>query len=126
MIGQKNKINMENKVVFLDIDGCLVKHHGGHSSSLIQNKTVLLPGVKEKLDEWEVEGCQIIITTGRKESFRKFTEKQLLVCGIAYDQLVMGLGRGERIVVNDRKVDGSNSARAFCIERNEGIGGIIL
>lgn len=117
---------MNEKIIFLDIDGTILKHHGGHSSDLISQKTQLLPGVKEKLDEWEVEGCQIIITTGRKESYRKFTEKQLLVCGIAYDQLIMGLGRGERILVNDKKSDGSNAARAFCIDRNEGIGGIQL
>lgn len=113
---------MENKVVFLDIDGCIFKHHGGHSSDLPEHETVLLPGVREKLDEWEVEGCQLIITTGRKESYRKFTEEQLFKAGVAYDQLVMGLGRGERILVNDQKIDGSNAARAFCIKRNEGIG----
>ncbi len=117
---------MENKVVFLDIDGCLVKHHGGHSSSLISQKTQLLPGVKEKLDEWEVAGCQIIITTGRKESYRKFTEDQLFKAGVAYEQLVMGLGRGERIVINDKKPDGTPTARAIMVDRNEGIGGIEL
>ena len=115
-----------NKIIFLDIDGTILKHHGGHSSDLVHSKTVLLPGVKEKLDEWEVSGYQIIITTGRKESYRKFTEKQLLVCGVAYEQLIMGLGRGERVVVNDRKVNGDNSATAICIERNEGIGKINL
>ena len=117
---------MENKIIFLDIDGCLIKHHGGSSSNLIKQKTQILDGVKEKLDEWEVAGYKIIITTGRKESYRKFTEKQLLVCGIAYDQLIMGLGRGERIVINDKKVDGTNTATAICIDRNEGIGKINL
>lgn len=104
-----------NKVVFLDIDGTILRHHGGSSSTLPFNKTELLPGVKEKLDEWEVNDYQIIITTGRKESYRDFTIKQLFDCGIAYDQLIMGLGRGERIVVNDRKSDGSNSARGIYV-----------
>lgn len=119
---------MNSKIIFLDVDGCLLKHHGGSSSSLMnhKNKTEILPGVREKLDEWEVAGYQIIITTGRKESLREFTEKQLLVCGVAYDQLIMGLGRGERIVINDRKPSGEDTARAVCINRNDGIGNIEL
>ena len=59
-------------------------------------------------------------------SYRKFTENQLFECGIAYDQLIMGLGRGERVLINDKKVDGTNTARAICIDRNDGIGGIDL
>lgn len=114
------------KIIFLDIDGCLLKHHGGSSSGLPFHKTEVLKGVREKLDEWEKEGCQIIITTGRKESHRKFTEKQLFDCGIAYDQIIFGLGTGERIIINDRKPNGDNTARSICIGRNEGIGEIIL
>ena len=113
-----------NRIIFLDIDGTIIKHHGGSSSSLPNQPLELLPGVKEKLDEWEVDGAQIIITTGRKESYRHFTEKQLFECGIAYDKLIMGLGRGERIVINDRKNDGTDKARAINIDRNEGIGGL--
>jgi hypothetical protein len=119
-------IDYSSKVIFLDIDGCLLKHHGGHSSSLKDNETVLLPGVKEKLDEWEVAGYYVVITTGRRECLRDFTIKQLAESGVVYDQLVMGLGRGERIVINDKKSDGSNSATAICIDRNEGIGSIEL
>jgi hypothetical protein len=113
-----------SKTIFLDIDGCIIKHQGGSSSTLIKQKTEVLPGVLEKLDEWEIAGYTIVITTGRKESLRKFTEKQLLVCGIVYDHLIMGLGRGERVVINDRKSDGSNTATAICLPRNDGIGKI--
>jgi len=117
---------MDNKVIFLDIDGCLLKHHGGSSTSLIDITPELLPGVREKLDEWEEKGYQIIITTGRKESLRKFTEKQLLSFGITYDMLIMGLIRGERIVINDKKFDGTRTASFVNIERNEGIGNLNL
>jgi hypothetical protein len=117
---------VSDRVIFLDIDGCLLKHHGGSSSVLPNQPLELLPGVKEKLDEWEVDGAQIIITTGRKESYRQFTEKQLFDCGVAYEQLIMGLGRGERIVINDRKTDGTNMARAINIDRNAGIGNLKL
>ena len=65
------------------------------------------------------EHC-IIITTARKESMRQFTEQQLKDCDIFYDQLIMGIGHGERIVVNDRDLDGNNRARAFNLDRNTG------
>jgi hypothetical protein len=118
---------MENqKILFVDIDGVLLKHHGGSSSTLPNHETVILPDVKKKLEEWEVAGYQIIITTGRRESFRKFTEEQLFKSGIAYDQLIMGLGRGERILINDKKPDGTDTARVVLIDRNEGIGKINL
>jgi len=115
-----------SKVIFLDIDGCLIKHHGGSSSTLQIHKTEILPDVMKKLDEWEVKGYQIIITTGRKESLREFTEDQLTRCGITYDQLVMGLGRGERVIVNDNSADGEIRARSVSIKRNSGIGNIEL
>jgi len=111
-----------SKVIFLDIDGCLIRHHGGSSSTLQTHPTEILPDVMRKLDEWEVKGYQIIITTGRKESLRDFTEKQLTDCGIVYDQLVMGLGRGERVVVNDESANGELRASAVSIKRNDGIG----
>ena len=110
------------KIIFLDIDGTIIRHQGGSSTSLIDQKPELLPGVREKLDEWEMNGYQIKITTGRKESLRKFTQKQLLKFGITYDHLIMGLGRGERVVINDKKPDGTQTASYVNINRNEGIG----
>jgi hypothetical protein len=38
----------------------------------------------------------------------------------------MGLGRGERILINDKKPDGTDTARVVLIDRNEGIGKINL
>ena len=81
----------------------------------------------EKLNEWEGNGHKIILTTGRKESMRKITEEQLLKLGVIYDQLVMGLNRGERIIINDKKPDGNGRvATALEIQRNHGIGDITI
>jgi hypothetical protein len=54
---------------------------------------------------------------------RKVTEEQLSSVGIFYDQLVMGLNRGERVIINDIKpgID-MKVASAYQIPRNEGIG----
>ena len=62
----------------------------------------------------------------RKESSRKFTEKQLENMGIFYDQLILGVGGGIRHLVNDQKPDGTLTAFAHNLERNKGIGELNL
>jgi hypothetical protein len=114
------------KTIFLDIDGCIFKHKGNLSAQILQSEE-LLDGVLDKLNEWDAEGHKIILLTGRKESMRKFTEEQLIKHGIYYDQLVMGLNRGERVLINDIKPN--NTMRVACaieIPRNEGLTSIKL
>lgn len=114
------------KTLFLDIDGCLLKHKGNLSTQILEDAE-LLPGTIEKLNEWEASGHKIILTTGRKESMRKFTEDQMIRFGIFYDQLIMGCNRGERIVINDSKPNNDMvTCRAIEIKRNNGIGDIQL
>ena len=67
-------------------------------------------------------GYTIILTTGRKEGLRDVTKKQLLELGIIYDQLIMGIGGGIRVLINDKKINTeSQTAIAINLERNEGI-----
>jgi len=114
------------KTIFLDIDGCIIKHCGNLSAQ-IMNPVTVLPGTIEKINEWEGAGHKIILVTGRKESMRKVTEKTLTKLGIFYDQLIMGCNRGERILINDKKIDSDITvARAIELKRNEGIGNIKL
>jgi len=114
------------KTIFLDIDGCILKHQGNLSQQIL-SKPELLYGTIEKLNEWDADGHKIILTTGRKESMRKFTEEQLLSFGIYYDQLVMGCNRGERIIINDLKVNSSvKVTTSIELLRNQGIGDIHL
>lgn len=111
--------------IFCDIDGTLVLHEKPNVNSSPKHSMVLLDGTIEKLIEWDRLGYRIILTTGRKESMRKETERQLSECGIFYDQLVMGIGGGKRILINDRKPNGTEDyAMAINIERNSGIGNI--
>lgn len=110
------------KSVFIDIDGTLLYHHGvANEQTLLETK--LLPGVKEKLAEWNGKGYIIVLTTGRRESERKLTVKQLQSSGIQYDHLIMGLGRGSRVLINDIKPNSDNNPTAVAInvERNKGI-----
>lgn len=109
------------KTIICDIDGTLVKHGIPSTVATPKHKMELLPGTLAKLEEWEAKGYRIILLTGRKESMRKVTEKQLRDVGIFYDQLIMGVGGGVRYIVNDNKPNGSESAFAINIERNKGI-----
>ena len=114
---------MKPKTIFCDIDGVLFKHD---SNICMQSKndphTVILPGVLEKLQEWERKGYKIILTTGRKESMRKDTIDQLSKIGIFYDQLITGLGGGVRVLINDMK-KGKDEPTAYAINlvRDKGI-----
>ena len=119
---------MDNRpaTIFCDIDGTLTKHTLPTQSQLPSNKMELLNGTLDKLNEWDQKGYRIILTTGRKEGLRAQTEKQLQEAGIIYDQLIMGIGGGARYIINDRKPDGREVAKAVNINRNEGIKNIQL
>jgi hypothetical protein len=112
---------MRPKTLIIDIDGCLI-HHSGYLSGQIKNPPKILSGVTEKFDAWDKKGYHILLITGRKESTREITEKQLRKCGIFYDQLIMGVGGGARILINDLKPDSTEpTAIAINLERNKGI-----
>jgi len=112
------------KTIFLDIDGTLVEHSENISKQYVHTPK-LLNGTLEKLAEWDKKGYNIILTTGRKESGRAATEKQLLELGIFYDQLIMGIGGGIRVLINDRKKNKTyDTAVSINLDRNEGISSI--
>lgn len=110
--------------LILDIDGTLIKHEGDICRQHLI-KAELLPGVKEKLQEWDRKRYKIILTTGRRESVRAHTEKQLAEAGIFYDVLIMGLDSGSRCLINDMKHNSEEpTAKAINVVRNQGLEGI--
>ena len=114
---------MDNRplTIFCDIDGTLVKHRSPIENTSTSKRLEILPGTLEKLLEWDSKGYNIILVTGRKESMREITIKQLTEAGIIFDKLVMGIGGGKRIIINDKKPDGSSTAEAISLKRNIGI-----
>jgi len=86
--------------VFSDIDGTIWKHEYDvrHSMNGTQR---LLPGVFDRFLEWHRQGFKIILTTGRPDSLREETERQLRELGVFYNQLVMDCGPGPRVLIND-------------------------
>lgn len=118
-------MNLEDKrpkTVFLDIDGVLLHQYGGLDQQMLQ-EAVLLPGVLEKLHEWDCLGYTIILVSGRRESMRKKTQKQLSSLGIYYDQLILGVGGGVRVLINNDKtsIPGLETAVGLTIKKNVGL-----
>ena len=115
----------KNYTIFLDIDGCLIEHIGNATEQLINPNPKLLPNVLEKLNEWEREVHQIILTSGRRESMRNKTEQDLEKLGVFYDKLIMGCNV-KRVLINDIKCSDDKTAFAINIPRNEGLSSVII
>lgn len=114
------------KTIFIDIDGTLIEQIENWAEHIAAgSKFKILPGTLEKLKEWETKGYRLILTTARRESGRRLTEQTLSELGIFYDQLVMGIGIGPRVVINDLK-PGSDTpmAEGISLPRNTGIGNV--
>ena len=115
------ELNRRPKTIICDIDGTILKHHGSLNLQYT-NKPVVLEGVIEKIAEWDSKGYNIILITGRRESMRNKTHEHLEVLGIFYDQLIMGVGGGERVLINDLKPNCDKAtAISINIVRNKGI-----
>ena len=119
------------KTIICDIDGTLVSHVTTPSHMFEDTTRIeLLPGVKEKFDEWDSKCYKIILLTGRKESMREQTVCQLRDLGIFYDQLIMGAGGGARVLINDLKPKENHpdnpTAISINLNRNEGLKNVNL
>lgn len=115
-------LNNRPKTIICDIDGTLVKHVSPLETAKPDFKMELLPGTLEKLAEWDVKGYNIILMSGRREGARKETERQLSEVGVIYDKLILGVGGGIRVLLNDKKPDGTTeTALSYNLIRNKGI-----
>lgn len=101
------------KTWILDLDGTLVKHNGYK----MDGYDTLLPGAREFLANIQPEDL-VIIVTSRKEDYRTQTVDFLHEQGIRYDHIIFNAPYGERIVVNDRKPSGLETAVAVNTQRD--------
>lgn len=114
------------KTVFCDIDGTLIEHTGDIIKNYLDDP-ILLNNVLTTIKSWEKNNYKIILITGRKECLREQTEKQLKKLGIIYDQLIMGLSNGDRVIINDKKSNNPrNTTYAINLVRNKGFENVDL
>ena len=116
----KQEMPAKRKTILMDIDGTIF-HHMDNMYEMIKREPILLDGTLEKIIEWRGKEYYIVLTTARNEGCRMTTEKQLADAGIFYDQLIMGLPAGPRVLINDIKPDGTLTAEAVNLVRNQGI-----
>jgi len=110
------------KTIICDIDGTLCKHVGAASTYARSSNMSELPNTIQAINTWDRLGYNVILITGRKESLRNITMHQLTELGVVFDQLIMGVGPGNRILINDKKPNGElNTCYAMNVVRNKGL-----
>ena len=118
-------MNNKPKTIFCDIDGTLCHYpYSAEMGNYDFDKKTMQPllGTLKKLWEWDKFGHIIILVTGRKEGMRESTERQLREAGIIYDRLIMGIGGGTRVLINDLKPDrDGDTAIAINLKRDTGV-----
>jgi len=117
---------MKNKTIFSDIDGTLV--HQVPFELIDPFSSTALPGVVEKMTQWFKEGHHIVLTTARPEELRDLTIQEMDLLGIPFHQLVMGIGRAERILINNKSDNRPEEVRAsgIQVQKNEGFENIVI
>jgi hypothetical protein len=107
----------QRKTWFLDFDGTLVaqKSHRG-------DKDQILPGTKDFFSNVVKENDFVIITTAREGGeHKKRIDLFMKAHGLKCDMIICDLPSGPRLVINDKKPDGSKTAYSFNLERDSGI-----
>jgi hypothetical protein len=104
----------------IDIDGTILRHNG-----YIEEGDKLLPGVK---DFWNLIPSQdtIILLSARPEIERAPTLAFVERHGLRVDNAIFGLPKGERVLINDVKPRGLETAVALNLPRDQGLGGLDL
>lgn len=102
------------KTWILDLDGTIVKHNGYK----IDGKDSFLSGAKEFLQQLPQEDM-VIFVTSREKQYQKLTEDFLAEYCIRYHQVIYGAPYGERILINDAKPDGLQTAIAINTKRDD-------
>jgi len=112
---------MEDKLVLstlghtwiLDLDGTIVKHNGHKTGG----GDTLLPGVKRFLDSIPSKDM-IVFITSRTDKYKDATVSFLCKNNVRYNHIIFGAPYGERILINDSKPGGLNTAVCVNVKRD--------
>jgi hypothetical protein len=120
------KTDNNYKTIFSDIDGTLIEQV--RFEDLDPNIVTVLPGVSQKMNEWYDAGHHIVLTTARPWDLELVTKQQMETAGIRYHQLLMGIGRQERYLINNSEKLTPDVSRAIgiSVKRDEGFGNITI
>lgn len=104
------------KTWIFDVDGTIVRHNG----HLTQEGDQLLPGVKEFFESIPATDV-IVLMTARKPEYQDSLKRFLAKNNIRFDYLLSDMPQGERILVNDRKPSGLQTAYAVNKDRDQAL-----
>tara|TARA_Y100001970_G_scaffold8843_2_gene10286 strand:- start:536 stop:913 length:378 start_codon:yes stop_codon:yes gene_type:complete len=105
--------------IFCDIDGTLIKYR--EFSTYKSTKAEPITNTIKEINRAFNKGHNIILTTARPEYLRFHTLRELNKLNIQYHMLLMSIGRGPRILINDNKLSNKSSAYAINVERDIGM-----
>lgn len=108
-----HKVSTLSKTWIFDLDGTIVRHNGYK----LDGEDTLLDGAKEFLDSIPPTD-KIVILTSRTEEYRESTLRFLNDHSIRFDNILFSMPMGERILVNDKKPKGLETAIAVNTERD--------
>jgi hypothetical protein len=99
---------------FIDLDGTVFEHNG-----YLTGEDTILSGVEEL---WDKIPCDdfIIIVTGRSLAYKDLTTTSLKKYNLRFNHIIFDLPLGERIVINDKKPSGLETAISWNVDRNKG------
>lgn len=107
------RVSSLGKTWILDLDGTIVKHNGYK----IDGEDTLLDGALQFFEQISKDD-KIIFLTSRSKELADKTEDFLVSHGIRYDAILYGMPFGERILINDRKPSGLDTAIAINTKRD--------
>lgn len=109
----------KKSTLFVDIDGTIVEYRQftNYKNTV---PTPITSTIKINNNAYDDGHC-IVLTTARPEYLRMHTMKELDQLNVKYNQLVMGIERGSRILINDRDPKLANDrAYAINVDRDKG------
>lgn len=106
-----------SKTWFIDFDGTIVMHRGKGAN---WQRDILLPNVREFFDRIG-ENDIVVITTARKSEEVQGIVEFMKENALSYHYILSDLPTGARVVVNDSKPSGYQTAYAINVERDAGM-----
>lgn len=106
---------------FVDIDGTLIKYRTFDTLQSIEPEPI--QSVIDLVNKEYGKGAHVVITTARPPELETFTKQELEKIGVKYHQIIFGIGRGTRYIINDKDPEYPDTKRAVGINltRNKGL-----
>lgn len=104
--------------IFCDIDGTIFNYR--KFNTYLTSTPTPVTSVVNELNRLKKEGHTIVLTSARPEELRQHTIKELNNADVPFNQLVLGLARGTRFLVNDMEDPTKPRAVSVNIKRDEG------